>query len=238
MKTLREWIDGNHPDEKLIYKDGLYRQAEIVERMAAQLLHKVRLDGDTLYKQYKNMIKVISTHTSKSVLLPVYYIAWRGAEFVIRYNFHNWIVSVNSFNQRPDFEGAVNEKEVVSCYAEGFPIEYVFGSYAKNKSQFTCEFEDEYDTMFFFRKVWYSVVKGDIQSHEVIPNIIAACPEKSLNELNMGSPYRKSLKEATSWHYISTLLSLMFRYKKEISVDIKRKVYITAFNCVPEWLSQ
>jgi hypothetical protein len=90
---------------------------------------------------------VISTHRSKSCLLPVYQLVNReaGLMVVLRNNFYDWKMSVVS--ERPvvgEFFGLleVNDKSATShnsCYYEGFPEQLIFGFYDDNKKRWSSE---------------------------------------------------------------------------------------------------
>jgi hypothetical protein len=85
---------------------------------------------------------VISTHTSKSIALPVYRLARPdlGLELYLRDNFYNWKLSVVStqpivadfsglFHTTPPIDPKYTGDPLHSVYFEGFPKELVFGYY-------------------------------------------------------------------------------------------------------------
>lgn len=139
---LQEWANDHDPrDTNLSFKDGYWHQIMFVRDKIVGLF-------TTEYEDYKrfleNNVRVISTHLSKSVILPVYRITLNdGTEFTLRYNFYNWKVSVSS--PRPvdidfgDLFNPYNERDILAVYCEGFPEDTVFGCYASNKQQFTVE---------------------------------------------------------------------------------------------------
>ena len=100
-----------------------------------------------MYKNFQPM--VINTHMSKSVLLPVMLMDIKeyNIKIVLRYNFHNWKISVISKqNIDCDFKELFKEdnEPLNSIYCEGFPKDLVFGRYCDNKKQFTIEIGDKY----------------------------------------------------------------------------------------------
>jgi hypothetical protein len=135
---LQEWANDNQPAEDLIYKDGYWDQIIFVRDKLAGLLA-------TSYEEFQAIqagMKVVSMHTSKSVRLPVFSVELEdGTTFTMRYNFHDWKVSVSSPSDvEADFMGLFNpDSRISSVYCEGFPEELVYGSYAENKRQFTIE---------------------------------------------------------------------------------------------------
>lgn len=138
------WIRVNEPDKNLIYKEELGKQICFVRDDLCGLLFR-----DSLEEQENNPPMVISTHMSKSVLLPVYQInvPKYGIEIILRDNFYNWKISIAS--KQPiecDFMGLFDEKETISpIYCEGFPKEKVYESYSENHSKFTFEICNDYE---------------------------------------------------------------------------------------------
>lgn len=146
---LQEWANAHQPNEKLIFKDGYWHQIIFVRDKVAELLAKTYEEC----KAIQSNTRVISTHISKSVLLPVFKVELvDGTKFIMRYNFHNWKVSVDSPRDvRANFMGLFNPYERIhEVYCEGFPKEVVYGPYAKNKRQFTIELPPENYHLFMF----------------------------------------------------------------------------------------
>ena len=98
------------------------------------------------YKQYKAMdvAQVISTHRSKSAVLPVYLLQRPdlGLRLILRNNFYNWKISVISEKPivEPAFEGLFHTIPPIEpdytgdplhpVYFEGFPEDLIFGYYS------------------------------------------------------------------------------------------------------------
>ncbi len=146
---LQEWINENKPDEKLIYGDGCGSQSIFIRDNIPQIFAK---DMDE-YKSIKDNIMVVSTHTSKSVKLPVFQVTLSsGLKMILRYNFHDWKVSVISpFPIECDFLKIFNKDEKIhSVYCEGFRDEWVFGTYNENNSNFTIEIRPGYYQLYTF----------------------------------------------------------------------------------------
>jgi hypothetical protein len=157
---LTAWIRVNEPDKNLIFRDKLREQICFVRDELYPLLV-----AD--YSEMRdNPVMVISTHISKSVILPVYQFNLKkyGIEIVLRNNFFNWIISVNS--EKPvkcNFMGLFDlGKEIPYYYCEGFPREKVYGSYKKDHRKFTFEvisFHDVYVFCYLLRN--YLGIKKD-----------------------------------------------------------------------------
>lgn len=147
---LQEWANANVPAEELIWGNGYWQQIMFVRDKVLQLFC-------LSYEEYKKLsqdgLRVISTHTSKSVLLPVYKIALPdGTEFTLRYNFHNWKISVNSPTPvEYDFMDLFDPNEDINpVYCEGFLDNNVYGPYVNNTGAFTIELYDDYSVWTFF----------------------------------------------------------------------------------------
>jgi len=157
---LQEWAKTNEPAGTLIYREGYWDQIMFVrDKMAGVLAPK--------FEDYQNIqtgMRVISTHTSKSVRLPVFKVELAdGTVFVMRYNFHDWKVLVDSPRDvDADFMGLFNPSQrISSVYCEGFPKEYVYGPYAESKRQFTIELPAGHYYLFTFFWIFARVVLGN-----------------------------------------------------------------------------
>lgn len=158
---LQEWAVAHDPSKSnLIFKDGFWDQIMFVRDKIPAIAYHIRSvatdDRSSAYELaqvIERSMRVISTHTSKSVKLPVFHIVLpNGDECVMRYNFYNWKVSVKA-NQPviADFMDLFATADPIhSVYCEGFPSEWVFGSYNANQSQFTIEIGNEYKLFTFF----------------------------------------------------------------------------------------
>lgn len=158
---LEAWANAHQPDEKLIYKDGYWDQIIFVRDTLAGLLAATYEEYEALQA---NGITVISSHTSKSVCLPVFNIRLAdGTAFTLRYNFHNWKVSVDSSrNVDADFMGLFDPVlQIHSVYCEGFPKELVYGPYAESKRQFTVELSAGNNHVFMFFWIFAYHVLGN-----------------------------------------------------------------------------
>jgi hypothetical protein len=168
-EPLQSWITANKPAEEMIYKDSWSDQVCFVrDKIPTFLVHaRDKMDRDEGYKQYQTIrenITVISTHTSKSILLPVYCIKANGDTFIIRNNFHDWKVSVETHDiHNLDWQklGIVHniESQVHQVYCEGFKPEWVYKPYADDKYKYTIEIYDKFQLKMFF---WF------LQNHKLI----------------------------------------------------------------------
>jgi len=137
---LLTWCRVNEPEDKMLWKEGFWEQIIFVRDTIMDLL------SDS-YEEFKsNPVLVISTHRSKSIVLPVYQINYKGIKMIIRNNFYDWKVTVDSKVQLNfDMMSLFNiKKRINSTLCEGFKYNQVFDSYENNKNKFTFEIEDQY----------------------------------------------------------------------------------------------
>ena len=141
---VTEWARENNPDPNLKYRDGWSEQIVFVRDKLTSMLVGERFD-------YEKYVKVISTHMSKSVKLPVFMIDLPkiGLTLVLRNNFYDWKVSVMSEKAvANDFEGLFTSGEK-ALHCEGFPEEFIFGTILENNHKFTVEISDVYKVYTF-----------------------------------------------------------------------------------------
>jgi hypothetical protein len=134
---LQEWIDRAYPDDPSSPTGGCPRQCLYVRDSLAPMLwmDRERRWGDPFPES-----KVISTHRSRSTILPVYELSRPdlGIRFVLRNNFFDWKLSVSL--ERPvdvDLRGLCEtapppppaQHNLVPVYFEGFPEDLVYPHY-------------------------------------------------------------------------------------------------------------
>lgn len=149
-ELLQQWFDRQRaatPDD-LDYKEASARQIMFVRDEVAGLFG-CGLDSEA----HRGLVEVVATHTSKSVLLPVYNMERRdlGLRLILRDNFYNYKLSVIS--EAPldvDFTGLCHTTPppdpdytgdpLHPVYFEGFPEELIFGYYApSDRRKFSLE---------------------------------------------------------------------------------------------------
>ena len=161
-QPLQAWADKNDPSKtNLIWKDGFWDQIIFVRDMIPGLAYSAYDHDYAITDGIVKSIGVISTHTSKSLLLPVYHMTMpNGDVFVMRYNFYDWKVSVNSDSEfAADFMDLFDSTaEIHDCYCEGFPTEWVYGSYAANKKQFTIELRSGMYEIYVFFRIYFNKI--------------------------------------------------------------------------------
>jgi len=151
---LQEWFNENLPKDKMLWKDCCVDQIIFVRDKLAGLVG-VGLSHD----ERRNITHVISTHTSKSIQLPVYNISRPdiGLSIILRNNFYNWKLSVISTHRAiiTDFDGLFHTTfptepnytgdPLSPVYFEGFPKDLIFGYYSgTNKKSWSAEISGDY----------------------------------------------------------------------------------------------
>lgn len=154
--AVTAWYSVNEPDEKLIYREGLGKQMVFVRDKICKNLffekeysHLKPFDDEWHDAIVESEPKVISTHYSKSVKLPVMEINLPSVnvKMVLRYNFYDWNVSVES--ETPidcDFKGTFKDGK---CWCEGFPKDRIYGNYKDDHKKFTVEIHSDYELFVF-----------------------------------------------------------------------------------------
>ena len=117
---MRKW----EIDDKMIWKNAAEKQAIFVrDEICTNLLHTHSF--------------VVSTHRSKSIILPVYFFTMRnGIKVICRENFHGWMLTVKLPQDRPyaniiptDLLSSGYSENTADCYFEGFRKEWVYEGY-------------------------------------------------------------------------------------------------------------
>jgi len=149
---LQKWANENEPD-KMLWKNGYWNQIKFIRDYVPRIfLPKEDINIYEKYMLIQESIMVISTHFSKSIELPVYRFIIKDVTFVVRYNFYNWKISIDSpFDINADFmnifNSDINHNQI---YCEGFPPDLIFKSFSESKKRFTIELSDNYKVYTFF----------------------------------------------------------------------------------------
>lgn len=137
---LQEWINGHPVRDEMLWKGAFGHQVMFVRDRLVSLFG-TGLD----YDQQKEIARVISTHRSKSIELPVYQLARpdQDLRIVLRNNFYNWKMSVLSetpiqadfdglFHTTPPIDPDYTGDQLHPVYFEGFPHDLIFGYLAES----------------------------------------------------------------------------------------------------------
>lgn len=132
-QPLSTWIESNLPKKEMFWYESAKSQFELLLQLRSALFQN-EITGD-------RCASVIGTHRSKSIDLPVIEFQLPKLRLVMRDNFYNWKVSVQS-DEPVDVDSSELFDPTIehsSCYCEGFARWDVFDSYAKDKRRFTVE---------------------------------------------------------------------------------------------------
>ena len=132
---LQAWYNKNADEtsDSMNYKSAMSRQFVFIRDTFSFDLFNEKLVS----------LEPVSTHTSKSVKLPVYKAVLKdGTTIIARCNFHDWKVSIWSPRElefpKSLFHRGGSDK-ISELYCEGFIKEWVLDSYENNKKEFTVE---------------------------------------------------------------------------------------------------
>ncbi len=94
---LSEWRREHEVSKDKLWKDAAGNQMDWVQQHlqypVAVLLTKDDPDA-TMHCMDEVKVKVVSTHTSKSILLPVYCLEFGEIKLVLRHNFYDWCLKI------------------------------------------------------------------------------------------------------------------------------------------------
>ena len=167
-KLLIEFMRENELSDELLWKKAAEKQMMFVrDQIGSHLTH--------------SPIFVISTHTSKSCLLPVYaFKLTNGIEFIMRENFYGWVVSIRSpftIEKLPDFckgdylcKGNYNA-DIAACYCEGFHRSWVYKYKNEDFCYTTFRVHEDYDLyvlIYMLNKLEGKHVVDETDSEEVL----------------------------------------------------------------------
>ena len=142
---LQNWFMDNIPDPNMLWKKAMESQVLFVRD---KLKHAFKFDGSNEARALRENTTVVSTHTSKSIKLPVYSIIWRDIRLIMRENFYDWKVSVESGHELIGLDSIglfVPMRGINPIYCEGFKKEWVYPSYHESKRRFTIELNSDFD---------------------------------------------------------------------------------------------
>jgi hypothetical protein len=138
---LQEWISAQTIADEMLWKGAFGHQMMFLRDELLPLIAR----GLPYEKASKEVAFVISTHRSKSIVLPVvsYERPDVGLRLVVRQNFYNWKLSVISeqplrnnlteavlprlCHTSPPIDESYTGNELANCYFEGFPDDLIFG---------------------------------------------------------------------------------------------------------------
>jgi hypothetical protein len=151
---IQTWINQHTVSNEMLWKGAWGHQLQFLRDTLQSLI-----GAGLSYHKFKEaeIARVISTHTSKSIELPVVEFVRPdlGVRFIVRNNFHDWKLTVLSekpieadfgpmFYTEPPPEPEYTGDHLVSCYFEGFPKDLIRGYWSENKSEWSAEIYSDY----------------------------------------------------------------------------------------------
>ena len=143
---LPHWIKANTPEFKMMWRSSAEEQFALVSA----------LEDIVDYYNLKGTISVVSTHRSKSILLPVVLIDLTFAQIVLRGNFENWRVSVLSWFELPEYIGKifVETEPLFDLICEGFHPEWIFGLFKNDRRKFSISLNTDLQVTAFLARLF------------------------------------------------------------------------------------
>lgn len=137
--SLMDWVAESNVSDEMFWKEAAGQQVLFVRDKLAPLF------GSGLeYRELNQVVRVISTHQSKSIELPVYQLERpdRDIRIILRNNFYNWKMTVLSskpidvdfdglFHTTPPTDPEYTGNPLNPVYFEGFPQELIFPYYSE-----------------------------------------------------------------------------------------------------------
>jgi len=176
-KLLLEFMRDNEWDDKLKFKNAAIEQMIFVrDTIGENLTH--------------SPVFVVSTHTSKSCLLPVYALKLtNGIEIIMRENFYGWIVSIRSpfeIETIPEFcygNGVNRDNDISNCYCEGFKNSWVYVYKNKNFNYSTFRIDSNYQLytlIYLLNNITIDAVTNDEEIKHLSKSVIKMCIEQKM----------------------------------------------------------
>jgi hypothetical protein len=144
---LQNWISAQIVDDKMRWKGPFGAQMAFIRDSIVPLM-----GAGLIYHESKEIADVISTHMSKSIVLPVVEVTRKdlGIRFTMRENFYNWKLSVLSekpveanfdglFHTTPPIDKDYTGDPLASVYFEGFPKDRIYRYYEEDRRKFSAE---------------------------------------------------------------------------------------------------
>jgi hypothetical protein len=149
---LQEWISSQTVSDEMLWKGAFGHQMSFIRDRLVPLMA-----AGLVYQASKEIADVISTHRSKSIVLPVVEVTRKdlGLRFTMRENFYNWKLSVLSekpieadftglFHTTPPIDKSYTGDPLAGVYFEGFPGDRIFRYYSDDKRKFSAEIWGDY----------------------------------------------------------------------------------------------
>lgn len=208
MKLLLPWMREWDLSDKLIYKKAAENQAIFIrDDIGMNLLH--------------SRVFIVSTHTSKSCLLPVYYIKMQnGIKLIMRGNFYDWKISVEIPENFPNLpkhylpEDCITggiDKKISDCYLEGFKNEWGYDAYNPENpgKKFTIEAYDTYHLYVIihalknaYPDIVFKAEDDKRSKEEIVKSIEKMLDDNGFNEIKQVFPNGRVERHMSGWEIL------------------------------------
>lgn len=184
-KTIQEWMNEQMVGDEMFWKGAWGHQLKFLRDTFVMGLCAA---GIEYYRDREEIGRVISTHRSKSISLPVVEVSRPdlGLRMIVRNNFYNWKLSVISekpievdfsglFYTTPPLDPAYTGNHLADCYFEGFPKDRIFGYYSKNNRKFSAEIGNDEElctTVFLIMRYLGAVKPFEWHTSKTYPQIL------------------------------------------------------------------
>jgi len=156
VKALQDWANEHEPAESLYFHKSWWFQIMDVRDRIPQAL------GMADHRQVE--VGVCSQHTaapvawhvvaSKSTLLPVYMVKYKGMTIRMRANYYDWVISVEDYEVATDevfqFVSQLSPEDINPLFAEGFKPEWVFPHLDRGSLKYTISLPNFHWVFTFF----------------------------------------------------------------------------------------
>ena len=178
MELLLHWMRKQEIGDEMNWKKAaIHQEIFIRDTICTNLLHTHSF--------------VVSSHVSKSILLPVYaFLMQNGVKVICRENFYGWKLSIELPKERPvaDFlpKDIISEgykSNISDCYFEGFRSKWVYPGYNPDdvkQTKFSIGIYSDYD--FYVAMYMLKHLYGDMDLHNEIKNLTK---EEIVNTINV-----------------------------------------------------
>lgn len=123
---LNQWVSFNIPETNMLWFNDFHEQMKTM--MSIKCKHA----------------RVISTHVSKSIELPVVHITFNnGNSIIVRHNFIDYVISASLYKPLPkEYEYVFEDNgkiRIPQYLCEGFDKSIIYDSFNTNQSRFTVK---------------------------------------------------------------------------------------------------
>lgn len=228
MELLLHWMRNQEIDDKMLWKKAAINQEVFIRDEVCRNLLKVHSF-------------VVSSHMSKSILLPVYSFTMRnGIKVICRENFYGWMLTVMLPKDRPyaniiptDLLSRGYSENTADCYFEGFRKEWVYEGYhpddiKQRNFSFGIYSDYEFYTVMYmlshlYEEVDYTKKASSLTKENVVNAINKIYADFGYNDIYMDSFGDKSFERRviSGWEILWDTYKILddYDFKKEHGIE-------------------